>query len=184
MLPDSNNVQRKFSEKEAQDIAIIYAKSFAKEGYHINVINGPRTGKYKDDNSEDTNAHTSEEDISVPTDKISKAFLDKLKEDDFKDFNFFDFRKGKPSMFTPLMKEAKLVLVPGESPSFISEVNNNAAMIIYETGSMNDSHYTTIRTMGFPFNEWVEKTSEKSSAAMVAQAIERTLSAQSQSMQR
>ena len=98
------------------------------------VDGGPRTGKYKTDGTEDTEAHNFPNSLFKPSDAVNKALYEKLqeltREEERKNIIFFGFYKGIPSPLKAIYEVASQnfannkFYVNDESVSNISDAIN------------------------------------------------------------
>ncbi|NRO99517.1 hypothetical protein GWC77_26965 [Paraburkholderia sp. NMBU_R16] len=149
--PDKES-QRYFSESDAQGLArrIATMEFNGRQACRFIVTNGPRTGKH-DRTGEEYNPNPHR---NGKVDRVTQAFVEKLKQVEGADVHLFDFQFGSPSAYLPLVdafmragRNRGRIHVPGESTSMVSQLIRDLQLpkvVIDENQAMNASHYSDV----------------------------------------
>jgi mitochondrial fission protein ELM1 len=110
----------RFTKEEALTLAKYITENSKKNGYHVIVTNGPRTGKHLEDGIIDIEAHRGK------TDYITSSFIDFLSKEKVP-FDNYDFQYGKHNLYRAalgaiLNSNDNIIFLPAESTSSISEI--------------------------------------------------------------
>lgn len=143
--PDTKGNILHFTPQEAEKLADFCAEKVRKESHFVLVLNGPRTGSYRDSIKVE-NAHK-----EGTLDEVTKTFVARLTSQGLNEndqFKVFNFEFGKQSFYKPALGAVLcndgLVLVGGESTSMVSETLDcipRGKVILYFNGAMNPNHF-------------------------------------------
>jgi hypothetical protein len=155
MPPPSKDIKH-FTKEDALQLADYVSKTVKDEC--VLILNGPRTGKYDENNKEVTTVHR-----AGNSDPITEAFQKKLTDDGVKTVKVFDFQHNTPenkkwgvpyNSFDLVVgalraNEGGMMIVPGESTSMISEAIDTlppCKVLVYKNSAMNDVHNAHVQS--------------------------------------
>lgn len=181
-LPAPSKHIRHFTEEEAQKLAT-YVATHA-NGACVLVLNGPRTGKYKPDGTEDTTVHR-----EGRSDPVTTHFMTFLK-DHRVNAHLFDFQHGNKLPYNTfelvlgaLRASDGSLLVGGDSTSMVSEARDllpSDHVIVYTNKAMDTVHQAHIiseQTAGrvAVLNDYQTLTEPTSSGAILSESTATTI---------
>lgn len=149
--PDSDGKIKFYTEAEATKLGELVAQYALEHKAYVLAINGPRTGKYNPENSQENKQYHQAD--SSEMDPASKAFVSALGEtpNTFVNFIFGNTFKNPYDLFLhKVQSTSSIALVGGESTSQVSEmcdILGSKNVLVYMTESMNPTHTAHVNSV-------------------------------------